>query len=108
MAKKEVHIIVRSPIQNPDWFYHVSILIAVFFSLYMSIYAAIYFNDIMYMNIIIAFFCIALVTFFIISALYFQFEKMGNHALASGFFFGGFLGLIIYIFNAPDASSMVK
>src|SRR3989344_4725318 len=94
--------------KNPHWFYHASILSAFLFTIYISIYSAIHFENIRYMNITIVFLFISIVSFFIISAVYFHTEKMGYHALAPVLFFAGISSLVIYAYRAVDASSIVR
>lgn len=60
------------------------------------------------MNIVIVFLFITFVSFFLISAVYFQTEKIGYHVLAPVLFFGGMSGLIIYAYKAVDASNIVR
>ena len=92
----------------PQWFYYISISAAFIFTIYMSIYSAIHFEDIRYMNVVVVFFFITLVSFFLISAVYFKTERMGNHALAPVLFFGGVLAIVIYAYKAADASDIVR
>lgn len=101
-SKKEVKADV------PQWFYYTSISAAFLFTIYMSIYSAIHFEDIRYMNIVVIFLFITLVSFFLISAVYFRTEKMGYHTLAPILFFIGMIALIFYAYKAPDASSIVR
>lgn len=101
-AKKEVKIAA------PQWFYYISVSAAFLFTIYISIYSAIHFEDIKYMNIVVVFLSITLISFFLISAVYFRTEKMGYHALSSIVFFAGMVGLIIYAYKAADATSIVR
>src|SRR3989338_10350007 len=93
--------------EKPIWFYHASILAAFLFTIYMSIYSAIHFESIRYMNIVVVFLFITIASFFLISSVYFHTEKMGYHALAPILFFAGMVGLIFYSYNAVDASDIV-
>ena len=93
---------------KPEWFYYVSILAAFLFTIYISIYSAIHFENIRYMNIVVVFLFITLVSFFIISGVYFHTEKMGYHTLAPVLFFAGTVGLIFYAYKAADASDIVR
>lgn len=92
----------------PEWFYYVSILVAFLFTIYISVYAAIHFESIKYMNTVVVFFFMTMVMFFMISAVYFKTEKLGYYTLAPILFFAGIVGLILYAFKAVDASSIVR
>ncbi|MAG91954.1 hypothetical protein CMO83_04725 [Candidatus Woesearchaeota archaeon] len=94
--------------QPPKWFYYISILAAYFFTLYISIYSTIHFESIRYMNIVVVFLFITTISFFLISWVYFQTEKMGYHTLAPILFFAGMVSLIFYAYNAVDATSIVR
>lgn len=98
----------KKEVSKPHWFYLVSILAAFLFTLYISIYSTIHFESIKYMNIVVVFFFIALVSFFIISVVYFQTEKLGYHALAPVLFFAGMVSLVVYAYKAVDASDIVR
>ena len=102
-SKKEVTID-----RSPQWFYYVSILAAFLFTMYISIYSSIHFESIRYMNIVVVFLFITLVSFFIISGVYFKVEKMGYHALAPVLFFAGIVSLVVYAYKAADASDIVR
>ena len=93
---------------NVQWFYYASILISFLFTIYISIYSAIHFEDIRFMNIALVFFFFTIVSFFLISAVYFHTERMGYHKLAPILFFAGVVGLILYAYTATDASSIVR
>lgn len=101
-AKKEVKIAA------PQWFYYISVSAAFLFTTYISIYSAIHFEDIRYMNIVVVFLSITLVSFFLISAVYFQSEKMGHHVFPPVIFFAGIVSLVIYAYKATDATSIVR
>lgn len=101
MAKKEVR-------EAPRWFYYVSILAAFLFTMYISIYSTIHFESIRYMNIVVVFLFITIVSFFIISLAYFHTEKRGYHVLAPVLFFAGMSSLIFYAYKAVDASDIVR
>jgi hypothetical protein len=92
----------------PEWFYYGSIMAAFLFSLYISIYAAIHFESISYMNIMVVFFFLAITMFFIISAVYFRTEKMNSHIIAPLIFLAGIIALIAYAYGAVDASGIVQ
>ena len=94
--------------RSTSWFYYSSILAAVLFTMYISVYSAIHFEDIRYMNIVIVFLFISFISFFLISAVHFQTEKMGYHALAPALFFLGIAALVIYAYKAIDASGIVR
>lgn len=101
-AKKEVKS------ASPYWFYYVSILAAFLFTLYISIYSSIHFESIRYMNIVVVFLFITIISFFIISVVYFKTEKMGYHTLAPLLFFAGMVSLVAYAYKAADASDIVR
>ena len=92
----------------PEWFYYASILSAFLFTIYMSIYSAIHFESIKYMNIVVVFLFITTISFFLISGVYFHTEKMGYHTLAPILFFTGMVSLVVYAFKAVDASNIVR
>ena len=98
--KKEEH--------TPIWFYYASIMIAFLFAIYLSVYVSIYFGDLKYMALMVAFLTVTMVSFFLISAVYFQTEKMGYHALSPLLFFAGVVSLIIYAYKAVDATNVVR
>ena len=93
---------------NPQWFYFVSILAAFFFTMYISIYSTIHFENIKYMNVVVVFLFITTISFFLISGVYFHTEKMGYHTLAPILFFTGMVSLVVYAFKAVDASNIVR
>lgn len=95
-------------VNSTAWFYYASILIAFLFTMYISIYSAIHFEDIRFMNVALIFFFFTVISFFLISAVYFHTEKMGYHRLAPVLFFAGVVGLIFYAYTANDASSIVR
>ncbi len=103
MAKKEVKLV-----KSPNWFYYVSILSGFLFTMYISIYSAIHFESIKYMNIVVVFMFITIASFFMISGVHFHTEKMGYHVLAPILFFAGMASLIIYAYKAVDASDIVR
>lgn len=92
----------------PSWFYMGSIFAAYLFTAYISIFAAIHFESIEYMNITIVFLFISLVSFFLVSAAYFIFEKKSVHSIAPILFFAGITLIMIYAFKAVDTSSLVR
>lgn len=92
----------------PSWFYTGSIFAAYLFTAYISIFAAIHFESIEYMNITIVFLFISLVSFFLVSAAYFIFEKKSAHSIAPILFFAGITLIMIYAFKAVDTSSLVR
>ena len=100
--KKEVKIVA------PQWFYYISILAAFLFTMYMSIYSTIHFESIRYMNIVVVFLFITVVSFFLVSGVYFHTEKMGYHTLAPLLFFAGMVSLVVYAYKAVDASDIVR
>ncbi len=90
------------------WFYYASILIAFLFTIYISIYSAIHFEDIRFMNLALVFLFFAIISFFLISGVYFHIERIGYNQLAPILFFVGIVGLMLYAYTATDASSIVK
>ena len=103
IGKKEVKVV-----GVPQWFYYVSILASFLFTVYISVYATIHFESIKYMNTVVVFMFITIASFFMISGVYFQTEKMGYHLLAPVLFFAGMVSLIVYAFKAVDASDIVR
>ena len=93
---------------SPQWFYYISIWVAFLFTIYISIYSTIHFENIRYMNVVVVFLFITSVSFFIISGVYFHTEKKGYHALAPVLFFAGMVSLIVYAYKAVDASGIVR
>ena len=104
MANKKEAGLVRTP----EWFYYVSIVAAFLFAMYISVYAAIHFESIRYLNIMVVFMFIAISSFFLVSWIYFQTEKMGYHVLAPMLFFAGMVSMVVYAFKAVDASNIVR
>lgn len=102
-GKKEIEAV-----KFPDWFYYVSILAAFLFTMYISIYSTIHFESIRHMNLVVVFIFMTLVSFFLISAVYFRTERMGYHTLAPIAYFIGMASLIVYAYKAVDASNIVK
>lgn len=103
VSKKEVSLSYI-----PEWFYYFSILSAFIFTMYMSIYSAIHFDNIKYMNIVVVFLFITIASFFLISWVYFQTERKGYHKFAPILFFAGMVSLIFYSYKAVDASNIVR
>ena len=104
MAKKKE---VNSP-KSAQWFYYISILAAFLFTMYISIYSTIHFDNIRYMNIVVVFLFITIISFFITAGVHFHTEKMGYHILAPVLYFIGMSSLIIYAYKAADASNIVR
>lgn len=98
MPKKEV----------PEWFYIAAIFAAFIFTSVIAVFATIHFNDIGNMNLLIIFLFITMVSFFLISAVYFISEKMKWHHIAPILFFIGIVSLMIYAFKAIDASDLTR
>lgn len=103
VSKKEVKVA-----SVPQWFYYASILAAFLFMMYISIYLAIHFDDIKYMNYVVVFMFLAIVSFFLISLVYFFTERKGYHAFATLLFLAGMVSIIFYAFYASDASNIVR
>ena len=96
------------PMKSVSWFYHVSILAAFLFTMYISVYATIHFESIKYMNLVVVFLFLTISSFFLISWVYFYTEKMGYHIMAPILFFAGMISLIFYAYKAVDASNIVR
>ena len=92
----------------PTWFYISSIFAAFLFTAYISIFATIHFEDIGNMNIMIVFLFISMVSYFLISAMFFISEKKQWHAAAPILFFIGIVSIMIYAFKAVDTSDLVR
>ena len=97
-----------SKIQEPTRFYMASIFAAYLFTIYISIFATLHFEDIEFMNITMVFLFISMVSFFLISMIYFISEKKKLHAAAPAVFFVGIVAIMIYAFKAVDTSDLVR
>ena len=113
-AKPEINnsdaLIVREAEKSnkPLWFYLSSIFAVFLFTAYISIFAAIYFENIEYMKITIVFIFISIVSFFLISSIFFISEKKKWASIASLMFFIGITLIMVYAFKAVDTSNLVK
>lgn len=105
-TKKFFHYQIDAKV--PSWFYIGSVFAAYLFTVYISIFAAIHFESIEYMNITVVFLFISLVSFFLVSAVYFVFEKKSLHSAAPILFFIGIVSIMVYAFKAIDTSNLVK
>ena len=105
-AKKFFHY--ETDAKVPSWFYIGSVFAAYLFTVYISIFAAIHFESIEYMNVTVVFLFISMVSFFLVSAVYFFFEKKSLHSAAPILFFIGIASIMIYAFKAIDTSNLVK
>ena len=92
----------------PSWFYSASIFAAFLFTIYISIFATIHFENIEFMNITIVFLFISMVSFFLVSMVFMVSEKMKYHAIAPALFFFGIASIMIYAFKAVDTSNLVR
>src|SRR3989338_3103186 len=92
----------------PAWFYIVSIFAAFMFTIYISIFATIHFESIEYMNMTIVFLFIAMVSYFLISVVFFISEKKGLHWIPAFLFFAGVSTIMVYAFKAVDTSNLVR
>jgi len=92
----------------PTWFYIASIFAAFMFTIYISIFATLHFENIEFMNITIVFLFISMVSFFLVSATYFISEKKFKHAIPPFLFFAGISSLMIYAFNAVNTIDLVR
>lgn len=93
---------------KPMWFYISSIFAAFMFTLYISIFATIHFESIAYMNITIVFLFISMVSYFLISSIFFISEKKKWHGAVSLLFFIGLAAVMVYAFKAVDTSDLVR
>ncbi len=93
---------------KPVWFYISSIFAAFLFTIYLSIFATLHFESIEYMNITIVFIFISIVSYFLITAIFFISEKQKWHSLASTLFFAGIVAIMVYAFKAIDTSNLVR
>ncbi len=91
-----------------EWFYYTSIFSSFIFTIYISIYAAIHFEEIRYMNLALIFLFFTLTVFFLISWVHFYTEKMGFHIVSPLLFLAGIVYLIFYAYTAVDASDIVR
>ena len=94
--------------RTPVWFYISSIFAAFLFVIYISIYATIHFESTEYMNMTIVFLFITMVSFFLISSIFFISEKKKWHAAAPALFFIGLASIMIYAFKSIDTSDLVR
>ena len=97
-----------SKFQAPARFYMASIFAAYLFVIYISIFATLHFEDIEFMNITIVFIFISMVSFFLISMIYFISEKKKLHAAAPAVFFLGIVAIMVYAFKAVDTTDLVR
>jgi hypothetical protein len=93
---------------TPTWFYIGAVFAAYMFTIYMSVFATLHFESIEFMNITIVFIFISMVSYFLISTMYFFSEKMRVHAIAPLIFFIGVSSIMIYAFKAIDTSNLVR
>jgi hypothetical protein len=94
--------------KKPLWFYVSSIFAAFLFTIYISIFATLHFEDITYMNITIVFLFITLLSFFLISAVYLISEKKKMDSYAPIVFFIGVVFIMVYAFKSIDTSDLVR
>lgn len=92
----------------PAWFYIGSIFAAYLFTAYISIFAALHFEDMRLMNVTIMFFFISMVSFFVVSGSYFISERKKSHYVYPALFFLGIVAIMIYAFKAIDTSNLVR
>jgi len=92
----------------PTWFYFGSIIAAYLFTIYMSIFAALHFENIEFMKITIIFLFVSMVLFFLISAIYFISERKAKHYFAPILFFISIVAIMIYAFKANDTSNLLR
>src|SRR3989338_1820316 len=106
--KKEAAPKAASSGKSIEWFYYIAIFSSFIFTIYISIYAAIHFEDIKYMNLALIFLFFTLTVFFLISWVHFYTEKMGFHIISPLLFLAGIVYLIFYAYTAVDASDIVR
>src|SRR3989338_2763032 len=94
--------------QIPAWFYIASVFAAFMFTIYISVFATIHFESIEYMNITIVFLFIAMVSYFLISTVFFVSEKKSLHWMPAFLFFAGVSTIMVYAFKAVDTSNLVR
>jgi len=94
--------------KNTLWFYIGSVFAAYLFTAYISIFAALHFENLQYINITLIFLFVSFVSFFLISAIYFHFEKNKKHSNALAIFFIGLVSIMIYAFKAADNSDLAR
>ena len=94
--------------QIPAWFYIASVFAAFMFTIYISVFATIHFESIEYMNITIVFLFIAMVSYFLISAVFFVSEEKSLHWIPAFIFFAGVSTIMVYAFKAVDTSNLVR
>ena len=92
----------------PVWFYITSIFAAFMFTIYISIFATIHFESIEYMNMTIVFLFIAMVSYFLISTVFFVSEEKSLHWMPAFVFFAGVSTIMVYAFKAVDTSNLVR
>ena len=92
----------------PVWFYIVSVFAAFMFTIYISIFATIHFESIEYMNMTIVFLFIAMVSYFLISTVFFASEEKSLHWIPAFLFFAGVSTIMVYAFKAVDTSNLVR
>lgn len=93
---------------KPLWF-HISSIFAVFlFTVYISVFAAMHFNSIELMRIMIIFLFVSMACFFLISAMRFVSEKNILHSAIAILFLFGLVSIMVYAFKAADISNLVR
>ena len=92
----------------PSWFYMGSIFAAFLFTVYISIFATLHFENIAYMNIMIIFLFLSMISFFLISMVYHISKKRQLHAIIPALFFLGISSIMIYAFKAVDTSNLLR
>ncbi|MBI2523435.1 hypothetical protein HYW19_03525 [Candidatus Woesearchaeota archaeon] len=92
----------------PVWFYTTSIFAAFLFTVYLSIFATIHFESIEYMNMTTVFLFISIVSYFLISMVFFVSEKKSIHWIPAFLFFAGVSTIMVYAFKAVDTSNLVR
>ncbi|MBL7054342.1 hypothetical protein ISS05_01130 [Candidatus Woesearchaeota archaeon] len=90
------------------WFFVASMFLVFMFTLFISVYSAIHFESIEYMNLMMVFMIIIMVTFFLVSIVYFFSEKLEVTGWIATSFFIGILLIILYAFKAVDTANLTR
>ena len=91
-----------------EWFFISSMFVVFMFTLFIAVYSTIHFGSMEYMNLMMVFMVIVMVSFFLVSAVYFFSEKININGLISSLFFIGIIILTLYAFEAPDSTNLTR
>ena len=89
-------------------FYIFSMFLAFMFAMFISVYSAIHFESMRYMNIMMSFMIMVMASFFLISTVYFFSEQQRPEGWISTSFFIGMFLIALYASKAVDATNMTK